>query len=61
MFALLALAGDLGCGGGPTVVGRISGLMGDDLKAGILAAIVFPVLLVIGMGMKIISKKEAHT
>ncbi len=49
MFALLALAGDLGCGGGPTLVGMVSGMMNDNLKAGILAALVFPILLLIGI------------
>ena len=46
MFALLALAGDVGCGGGPTLVGLVSDALGDDLKLGILAAIVFPVVMV---------------
>ena len=47
MFALLALAGDLGCGGGPTLVGAVAEKFGDDLKIGVLSAIVFPVLLVV--------------
>ena len=37
MFALLALAGDVGCSGGPTLVGFVTGLASDDLKKGILA------------------------
>lgn len=45
MFALMALAGDLGCSGGPTVVGMVSDRFGDDLKMGVLAAIVFPIIL----------------
>lgn len=49
LFALLALAGDLGCSGGPTLVGIVSGRMQDDLKIGILSAIVFPVLLLAGI------------
>ncbi len=49
MFALLALAGDLGCSGGPTLVGYVSGILSEDLKKGILAGIVFPVLLVAGI------------
>ncbi len=49
MFALLALAGDLGCSGGPTLVGLVSGRHGDDLKAGILAALIFPVILLLGI------------
>ncbi len=49
MFALLALGGDVGCSGGPTLVGMISGALGDDLKKGVLAGIIFPVLLLIGI------------
>ncbi|MBQ2405645.1 MAG: MFS transporter [Lachnospiraceae bacterium] len=49
LFALLALAGDVGCGGGPTFVGFISGLASDDLKKGILAGTIFPVLLILGI------------
>lgn len=45
MFALLALAGDLGCGSGPAVVGYISEAWGGSLQKGLLAAIIFPVLL----------------
>ena len=47
MFALLALGGDLGCSGGPTVVGIVSDLFGEDLRKGILAAALFPILLLI--------------
>lgn len=49
MFALLALGGDVGCSGGPTVVGMVSSLLDDNLKMGILAGIVFPVLLLLGI------------
>lgn len=49
MFALLALAGDLGCSGGPTLAGFVSSSVGNNLRMGILAAIVFPVLLLIGI------------
>ena len=45
MFALLALAGDCGCGGGPTAVGFVSAALGDDLKKGLLSAIAFPLLM----------------
>lgn len=45
MFAFLALAGDLGCSGGPTLVGMVSDVAGDNMKLGILAAIIFPVTL----------------
>lgn len=49
MFALLALGGDLGCSGGPTVVGTVSSALGENLKMGILAAVVFPALLLTGI------------
>lgn len=48
LFALLALGGDIGCSGGPTLVGMVSGMCKGNLKAGILAALIFPVLLLIG-------------
>ena len=47
LFALLALAGDLGCAGGPTTVGFLSGLLGDDLKRGLAFGALFPLLLVV--------------
>ena len=49
MFALLALGGDIGCSGGPTLVGMVSGVLEDNLKMGILAGIIFPIVLLIGI------------
>lgn len=49
MFALLALCGDLGCFTGPGVVGFVSEAFGADLKKGLLAAIIFPILLLVGL------------
>ena len=49
MFALLALAGDFGGTVSPVIVGGFSELAGGSLKAGLLAATAFPVLLVIGL------------
>ncbi len=54
MFALFALGGDIGCSGGPTFAGMMASAFGDDLKAGILAAIIFPVL----MGVCLIIRKN---
>lgn len=51
MFAMLALAGDVGCGSGPTVVGYVTSLVGEDLKRGILAGVIFPVLLLVGIAL----------
>ena len=47
MFALFALAGDLGCSSGPTLVGFVSDAAGGELKLGILAAAVFPAVLLV--------------
>lgn len=48
LFAMLALAGDLGCSSGPTLVGFVTGAAGD-MRFGILAGIVAPVLLLAGI------------
>lgn len=57
MYALMALAGDVGCSSGPTVVGMVANANGGDLKIGILFAILFPVLILIGIPM-LRGKKE---
>lgn len=48
MFALLALAGDLGCSGGPTTVGMAASAFGDNLNLGLLFALIFPIVLILG-------------
>jgi MFS-type transporter involved in bile tolerance (Atg22 family) len=57
MFALLALAGDLGCSSGPSLVGAVSGIADGNMKAGILTSVIFPVTLIICL---LISKKQAR-
>ena len=49
MYALLALAGDVGCASGPTVVGLTASAFGGNLKAGLVLAMVFPVVIIIGI------------
>lgn len=49
MYALLALAGDLGCSSGPTVVGLAANAIGGQLKAGLLAAVIFPIWMLLGI------------
>lgn len=49
MFAFLALAGDLGCASGPGVVGIIAEKTNGNLKTGMLAAVLFPTVLLIGL------------
>ena len=46
MFALLALAGDLGATVSPAMVGGVSNMADGDLKIGLLAATVFPLILI---------------
>lgn len=58
MFAFLALAGDLGCSGGPTFVGLVSSAFSDNLKAGILGAIIFPILLI--LGIKVLGRMQTN-
>ena len=48
MFALLALAGDIGCSAGPSVVGFVANAASGELKAGLAAAIIFPVVMLTG-------------
>lgn len=60
MFALLALGGDIGCSAGPTLVGMVSGAFGDDLKMGVLAGIVFPVMLLAGIILCRKQKEDSH-
>ena len=47
LFAFLALAGDCGGAAGPALVGAVSQRCADDLRMGILAGAVFPVILII--------------
>ena len=49
----------MGCSGGPTYVGLIAGYFGDDFKLGILAALIFPVLMI--MGILIVKKYLIET
>ena len=49
MFAFMALAGDLGCSSGPTLVGMVAEEAGGDLKTGLLAAVGFPILILCGI------------
>lgn len=59
LFALLALAGDVGCSAGPTLVGFVSDAASDNLKLGILSGIIFPILLVVGI-LLLKKKKTAN-
>ena len=45
MFALLALAGDVGCTAGPSAVGALADVFGGDLSVGIAFGMFFPALM----------------
>lgn len=49
MFCVLALAGDLGCSAGPTLAGMVSSANGDNLQLGMLFAVIFPAVLILGL------------
>jgi MFS family permease len=59
MFALFALAGDLGCSSGPALVGFWAERNSGDMKAGILGGALFPVLLLIGLTLFLSSIKNS--
>ena len=60
MFALLAMAGDMGGSIGPCLVGFVTQNAGDNLKAGMLAGCVFPAILLVSIGlMKMKEKTKA--
>ena len=47
MFALLAMAGDLGGSIGPAIVGRVTQYAGDNIRAGMGVGLIFPIVLVL--------------
>lgn len=58
MFALLAMAGDLGGSVGPGIVGFVTQNANDNLKVGILAGCVFPTVLV--LSVLLLKRKRAE-
>lgn len=49
MFALLAMAGDLGGSVGPGIVGRVTQMAGDNIRTGMTVGLIFPIVLVVGL------------
>lgn len=47
MFALLAMAGDIGCLVGPTLIGWIAEALGNDLGRAFLVAALFPAIIIV--------------
>ena len=58
MYALMALAGDMGCSLGPTLVGFVAGADGAGFSLGLAAAIVFPVGILVGISLLNMRKKS---
>ena len=51
MYAFMALAGDVGCSAGPTLVGFVANANQNNLQIGLLMALIFPIMILVGMGL----------
>ena len=60
MFALLALAGDVGCSAGPSAVGAVGDAFGGSLRAGIAFGLLFPALMFIVLLLYGISRRKEN-
>lgn len=69
LFAFLALAGDVGCSLGPWITGKVSDMYlaleasatgSDALRAGLLAACVFPIIMILGCTVMLMSKNKRN-
>ena len=58
MFALLAMAGDLGGSIGPGIVGYITQAAGDNIRIGMSVGLVFPVILLVMLFILSIEKHD---
>lgn len=58
MFALLAMAGDLGGSIGPGIVGYITQEAGDNIRIGMSVGLVFPVILLVMLFILSIEKHD---
>ena len=58
MFALLAMAGDLGGSIGPGIVGYITQEAGDNIRVGMSVGLVFPVILLVILFILSIEKHD---
>ena len=60
MFAFFALAGDMGCSAGPLLVGNVSQAFDNNLKAGLFAGSVLPLIMIIAVSILIADNKRKH-
>jgi MFS family permease len=62
MFAILAIAGDLGCLVGPTLAGWIADIFDNNLKLSFLICTIFPIfILVFGLWIKAKTKEKSNS
>ena len=60
MFAFLALAGDVGCTVGPTLVGLVADSAGGNLQTGLSFGIIFPVIMCVGIIVLMLITRKKH-
>ena len=58
MFGILALSGDVGCSTGPQLAAVVSEIAGGSLNVGLLACIVFPIIIVVACSILVKSEKK---
>ena len=58
LFAMLAMAGDLGGAFGPSLVGTVSQLNSSDLHSGMLAGSIFPLVLIVALAALSLQSKK---
>ena len=61
MFAILAVAGDMGCLIAPSMAGWIAELSGGTLQAAFLFAMIFPLIMLAALLLMHITKKRTST
>ena len=58
LFAMLAMAGDLGGAFGPSLVGTVSQLNSSDLHSGMLAGSIFPLVLIVALAALVLQSQK---
>ena len=58
MFAMLAMAGDLGGSAGPGIVGYVTQSAGNNIQVGMEVGLIFPVILLILLFVLYTQKKS---
>ncbi len=61
MFAILALCGDVGCSVGPQITAFVSDAFGSNMKAGLLFAVIFPIVIIASLAIYTVKSKHLHS